>query len=248
MARTIVITGASRGIGAATAVLAATSGYDVCVNYRSDEAAARRVVSRIENTGRRAVAIQADVANEADVIRLFETVDRQLGRVDALVNNAGVLETQMRLDAMSGERLQRIFMTNVVGSMLCAREAVKRMSVRHHGSGGAIVNLSSAAARLGSPDEYVEYAASKGAIDTFTIGLAKEVAADGIRVNAVRPGLIHTDMHASGGEPERIARLQATVPMQRGGTAEEVAHAILWLLSDEAAYVNGAILDVSGGR
>jgi NAD(P)-dependent dehydrogenase (short-subunit alcohol dehydrogenase family) len=248
MARTIVITGASRGIGAATAVLAATSGYDVCVNYRSDEAAARRVVSRIENTGRRAVAIQADVANEADVIRLFETVDRQLGRVDALVNNAGVLETQMRLDAMSGDRLQRIFMTNVVGSMLCAREAVKRMSVRHHGSGGAIVNLSSAAARLGSPDEYVEYAASKGAIDTFTIGLAKEVAADGIRVNAVRPGLIHTDMHASGGEPERIARLQATVPMQRGGTAEEVAHAILWLLSDEAAYVNGAILDVSGGR
>jgi NAD(P)-dependent dehydrogenase (short-subunit alcohol dehydrogenase family) len=248
MARIIVITGASRGIGAATAVLAATSGYDVCVNYRSDEAAARRVVSRIENTGRRAVAIQADVANEADVIRLFETVDRQLGRVDALVNNAGVLETQMRLDAMSGDRLQRIFMTNVVGSMLCAREAVKRMSLRHHGSGGAIVNLSSAAARLGSPDEYVEYAASKGAIDTFTIGLAKEVAADGIRVNAVRPGLIHTDMHASGGEPERISRLKGTVPMQRGGTAEEVARAILWLLSDEAAYVNGAILDVTGGR
>ena len=248
MNRVVMITGASRGIGAATAVLAAKSGYDVCVNYRSDETAAHNVVSMIEQLGRRAVAMQADVSIESEVVRLFETADRHLGPIFALVNNAGLLETQMRLTAMSGERLVRVLMTNVVGSLLCAREAVKRLSTRHGGLGGAIVNVSSAAARLGSANEYVDYAASKGAIDTFTLGLAREVGAEGIRVNAVRPGLIHTQMHALGGEPQRIARLEHTVPMQRGGTADEVARAILWLLSDDAAYVNGAILDVTGGR
>jgi NAD(P)-dependent dehydrogenase (short-subunit alcohol dehydrogenase family) len=248
MSQVVVITGASRGIGAATALLAAQGGYDVCVNYRLDENAARRIVSSIERAGRRAVAFQADVGNEAEVVRLFEAVDRELGRMTALVNNAGILATQMRLEAMPADRLERIFRTNVIGSLLCAREAVKRMSRRHGGSGGAIINVSSAAARLGSPDEFLDYAASKGAIDTFTIGLAKEVGAEGIRVNAVRPGLIQTDMHALGGEPARVARLSATVPMQRGGTADEVARSILWLLSNEASYVNGAILDVTGGR
>ena len=248
MNKVVMITGASRGIGAATAVLAAKSGYDVCVNYRSDETAAHNVVSTIEQLGRRAVAMQADVSIESEVVRLFETADRHLGPIFALVNNAGLLETQMRLTAMSGERLVRVLMTNVVGSLLCAREAVKRISTRHGGLGGVIVNVSSAAARLGSPNEYVDYAASKGAIDTFTLGLAREVGAEGIRVNAVRPGLIHTQMHALGGEPQRIARLEHTVPMQRGGTADEVARSILWLLSDDAAYVNGAILDVTGGR
>ena len=248
MSRVIVITGAGRGIGAATAVLAARVGFDVCVNYRSDAAAAHTIVAEIERTGRRAVAIQADVGSESDVVRLFDAADRQLGRLTALVNNAGILETQMRLESMPADRLERIFRTNVVGSLLCAREAVKRMSVRHGGSGGAIVNVSSAAARLGSPDEYVDYAASKGAIDTFTIGLAREVGAEGIRVNAVRPGLIHTDMHALGGEPGRVERLRASVPLRRGGTSDEVARSILWLLSDEAAYVNGAIVDVTGGR
>lgn len=248
MNKVLLITGASRGIGAATALLAASRGYDVCVNYRSDKASAERIVASIAHAGVRAIAVQADVAFEADVMRMYRTVDRELGALDALVNNAGMLEPQMRVEDMSVERMQRVFQANVIGSMLCAREAVKRMSSKHGGKGGAIVNLSSMAARLGSPHEYVDYAASKGAIDTFTIGLAKEVGAEGIRVNAVRPGLIYTDMHASGGEAGRVDRLAPTVPMQRGGTAEEVARAVLWLLSEEASFVTGTFVDVSGGR
>jgi NAD(P)-dependent dehydrogenase (short-subunit alcohol dehydrogenase family) len=243
-----IITGASRGIGAATAILAASRGYAVCVNYRADEAAAAEVAGAIRASGGEAIATAADVALEADVVRLFETAERELGRPTALVNNAGILERQMRVEAMDAARLRRVLETNVVGSFLCAREAVKRMSTRRGGGGGAIVNVSSAAARLGSPDEYVDYAASKGAVDTFTIGLAKEVAADGIRVNAVRPGLILTGIHAAGGEPGRVERLKASVPLGRGGTVEEVAATILWLLSGEASYVSGAIVDVSGGR
>ena len=248
MNKTILITGASRGIGAATAVLAAAKGYRVCVNYRSDEVAATTIVEQINTGGGQAFAIQADVSLESDVMRLFRTLDRDVGPLDALVNNAGMLERQMRVEDMSVERMQGVFATNVIGSMLCAREAVKRMSTKHGGKGGAIVNVSSMAARLGSPNEYVDYAAAKGAVDTFTIGLAKEVAPDGIRVNAVRPGLIYTQMHASGGEPGRVDRLKASVPMQRGGTANEVANAILWLLSDEASFVTGTFIDVSGGR
>jgi NAD(P)-dependent dehydrogenase (short-subunit alcohol dehydrogenase family) len=248
MNKVLLITGASRGIGAATALLAASRGYDICVNYRTDKVSAERIVASITHAGVRAIAIQADVAFEADVLRMFRTVEREFGVIDALVNNAGMLEPQMRVDEMSVERMQRVFQANVIGSMLCAREAVKRMSTKHGGKGGAIVNLSSMAARLGSPNEYVDYAASKGAIDSFTIGLAKEVGGEGIRVNAVRPGLIYTDMHASGGEAGRVDRLAPTVPMQRGGTAEEVARAILWLLSDEASFVTGTFVDVSGGR
>jgi NAD(P)-dependent dehydrogenase (short-subunit alcohol dehydrogenase family) len=243
-----VITGASRGIGAATAVLAAARGYAVCVNYRHRADAAASVVDAITRAGGRAMAVQADVAVEADVVRLFETCDRGLGRVAALVNNAGVLETQMRVETMDAARLQRVFAANVTGSFLCAREAVKRMSTKHGGAGGAIVNVSSGASRLGSPGEYVDYAASKGAIDTFTIGLAQEVAQEGIRVNAVRPGFIYTDIHASGGEPKRVDRVKAFVPMQRGGTADEVARAILWLLSDDASFTTGSFIDVTGGR
>jgi NAD(P)-dependent dehydrogenase (short-subunit alcohol dehydrogenase family) len=246
--RVILITGASRGIGAATAVLAAERGYDVCVNYRSAAAAARQVVERIQKMGRTAIAVAADVANEAEVLQLFESVDRQLGPLCALVNNAGIVERQAKFVDIDGGRIARVLQTNVVGSMLCAREAIKRMSTRRGGAGGAIVNVSSMAARLGSPNEYVDYAASKGAIDTLTLGLAKEVGGDGIRVNAVRPGLIYTEMHASGGEPGRVDRLKTSVPLQRGGTAEEVAHTIVWLLSDEAAYVTGTFIDVSGGR
>ncbi len=245
---TILITGASRGIGAATARLAAARGYAVCVNYRTNTAAAQSVVTSIVDGGGRAVAVQADVGHEPDVVRLFETCDRELGRLTALVNNAGVLETQMRVEAMDAGRIQRVFAANVTGSFLCAREAVKRMSTKHGGEGGAIVNVSSGAARLGSPGEYVDYAAAKGAIDTFTIGLAQEVAQDGIRVNAVRPGFIYTDIHANGGEPNRVDRVKAFVPMKRGGTAVEVAHAILWLLSDEASFTTGAFIDVTGGR
>ncbi|QNM98165.1 SDR family oxidoreductase [Chitinimonas koreensis] len=248
MQKTVLITGASRGIGAATALMAVQRGYAVAVNYRSDAAAAADVVSRIEAAGGRAVAIRADVAAETEVLHLFEETERQLGPLSALVNNAAILEPQMTLETMSAERLQRVFATNVIGSLLCAREAVKRLSTRHGGPGGAIVNVSSMAARLGSANEYVDYAASKGAIDSFTLGLAREVAADGIRVNAVRPGLIHTDMHASGGEPGRIERLKGSVPMRRGGQAEEVAAAILWLLSDEASYTTASFIEVSGGR
>jgi NAD(P)-dependent dehydrogenase (short-subunit alcohol dehydrogenase family) len=242
------VTGASRGIGAATARLAASRGYDVCVNYRSNKDAASRVVSDVEAAGRRAIAVQADVAVEADVVRLFETCDRGLGRLDALVNNAAILETQMRLESMDAARITRVLATNVIGPFICAREAVRRMSTTHGGRGGAIVNVSSGASRLGSPNEYVDYAASKGALDTMTTGLAKEVAAEGIRVNAVRAGHIYTELHASGGEPDRVERVKSLVAMQRGGQPEEIARAILWLLSEEASFTTGAFLDVAGGN
>ena len=244
----LLVTGGSRGIGAATARLAAARGYAVCLSYRSNAAAAGAVVANIERAGGEALAVAADVASEADVLRLFETVDARLGRLTALVNNAGILERQTTLLDTDAARWQRVLATNVIGSFLCAREAVRRMSTGLGGAGGAIVNVSSMAAKLGSPGEYVDYAASKGAIDSLTIGLAKEVAAEGIRVNAVRPGVIYTEIHASGGEPGRVDRVKAAVPMQRGGTAEEVARAILWLLSDEASYSTGAFIDVSGGR
>lgn len=244
----MIITGGSRGIGAATARLAAAAGYTVCISYVHNAQAAMAVVHDIENAGGEAIAVAADVAAESDVLRLFDSVDRLPGKLTALVNNAGVLETQMRVDQMDVARLNHVFGVNVIGSFLCAREAVRRMSSRHGGSGGAIVNVSSVAARLGAPNEYVDYAAAKGAIDTFTIGLAKEVAAEGIRVNAVRPGVIYTDIHASGGEPGRVDRVKSAVPMLRGGQAEEVARAILWLLSEEASYTTGVLLDVAGGR
>ncbi len=244
----LVVTGGGRGIGAATARLAAARGYDVCVNYRTNTDAAARVVADVEAAGRRAIAVAADVSIESDVVRLFETCDRALGRVDALVNNAAILETQMRLDAMDAARVTRILATNVVGPFLCAREAVKRMSTRYGGRGGAIVNVSSGASRLGSPNEYIDYAASKGALDTMTTGLAREVAGEGIRVNAVRAGHIYTELHASGGEPDRVERVKALVAMKRGGQPEEIAFAIVWLLSSEASFATGAFLDVSGGN
>jgi len=244
----MIVTGASRGIGAATARLAASRGYAVCVNYRNNAEAAEAVVAEIAGSGSRAIAVQGDVAVESDVLRLFETVDDALGPLTALVNNAGILEHHMRLVDMTVDRFQRVFETNITGSFLCAREAVRRMSTRNGGRGGAIVNVSSMAARLGAPDEYVDYAASKGAIDTMTVGLAKEVAAEGIRVNAVRPGVIYTDIHASGGEPDRVERVKDMVPMKRGGQPEEVAAAILWLISEEASYSTGTFIDVSGGR
>ena len=246
--KVMIVTGGSRGIGAATAQIAAARGYAVCIAYRSNKQAAHAIADAILLTGGKAIAVAADVAQEDDVVALFQTVDRELGRVTALVNNAGTLEQQMRLDQMDAARINRVFAANVTGSFLCAREAVRRMSTRHGGSGGAIVNLSSAASRIGSPGEYIDYAASKGAIDAFTLGLAKEVANEGIRVNAVRPGLIETGIHASGGEPERVERLKSGIPMQRGGRAEEVAQAIMWLLSDEASYTTGSLLDVTGGR
>jgi len=247
MGKVIVITGASRGIGAATARLAAERGYTVGVNYLNNRDAADRVVEDIRANGGRAIAIAADISMEKDVISLFKTVDSQLGTVTALVNNAGILERQMRVEEVNAARLQRIFEVNVMASILCAREAVKRMSSKRGGNGGAIVNVSSAAARLGSAGEYVDYAASKGAIDSFTIGLSKEVAAEGVRVNAVRPAFIYTDIHASGGEPDRVDRIKDTIPMQRGGQPEEVAQAIMWLVSDEASYVTGTFIDLSGG-
>jgi NAD(P)-dependent dehydrogenase (short-subunit alcohol dehydrogenase family) len=246
--RILLVTGGSRGIGAATARLAAARGYAICLNYRARRDAADAVVADIVAAGGRAVAVAADVAAEADVVRLFAACDRELGPITALVNNAGVLETQMRVEAMDAARLTRILATNVVGSFLCAREAVRRMSTARGGRGGSIVNLSSGAARLGAPGEYVDYAASKGAIDTFTIGLAQEVAQEGIRVNAVRAGFIYTEMHASGGEPNRVDRVKAFVPLRRGGRPEEVARAVLWLLSDEAGYTTGSFIDVTGGR
>jgi NAD(P)-dependent dehydrogenase (short-subunit alcohol dehydrogenase family) len=244
----LVVTGGGRGIGAATARLAAPRGYSVCVNYVQNGDAAQAVVDDIQQAGGKAIAVQADISVESRVAALFETVEQKLGRPTALVNSAVRLESQMRLDQMDAGRLQRMFATNVIGTMLCSREAVRRMSTRSGGAGGSIVNVSSAATRYGSPGEYVDYAATKGAIDVFTLGLAREVAEEGIRVNCVRPGHIYTELHAAGGEPNRVERVKAQVPMQRGGQPEEVAAAILWLLSAEASYVTGACIDVSGGR
>ena len=248
MEQVLLVTGSSRGIGAATALLAARAGWVVAVNYAANARAAEAVVRQIRDDGGTAIAVQADVADEGQVLAMFEQVDAGLGRLTGLVNNAGVVDVTARVDEMSVARLKRMFDVNVIGSIVCAREAVRRMSTRHGGSGGAIVNVSSAAARLGAPGQYVDYAAAKGAIDAFTIGLAKEVAAEGIRVNAVRPGLIETEIHASGGLPDRVAQRAHLVPMQRGGTADEVAQSIVWLLSPAASYTTMSLLDVSGGR
>jgi NAD(P)-dependent dehydrogenase (short-subunit alcohol dehydrogenase family) len=246
--KVLLVTGGSRGIGAATARLAAASGWAVAVNYTANSLAADEVVRAIRSAGGQAITIQADVADEAQVLKMFAHIDAKLGRLSGLVNNAGVVDHAQRVEDMSVARWRRIFDINVIGSMLCAREAVRRMATRHGGAGGAIVNVSSAAARLGSPNEYVDYAAAKGAVDAFTVGLAKEVAGDGIRVNAVRPGLIETEIHASGGRPDRVQTLQHQVPMQRGGTAEEVAQTIVWLLSDAASYTTMSLVEVSGAR
>ena len=248
MTPVLLITGASRGIGAVTARLAAARGYLVGVNYRENRDAADQVVASIRESGGTAVALPGDVAREDEVLRMFAECDRALGPLTALVNNAGVVDRKARVDEMSAARLQRMFAINVFGTMLCAREAVRRMSTKHGGRGGAIVNMSSVASRIGSPGEYVDYAAAKGAVDVFTIGLAKEVATEGIRVNAVRPGIVRTEIHASGGQPDRLERIAPLVPMLRPGEPEEIASAILWLLSDEASYTSGALLDVAGGR
>ncbi|RKQ96850.1 NAD(P)-dependent dehydrogenase (short-subunit alcohol dehydrogenase family) [Kushneria sinocarnis] len=247
MSGIMVITGGSRGIGAATAKLAAERGYQVAVNYRSDSAAAEQVVSEIEQAGGRAIAVQADMAVEADIVRLFETVDRELGRLDVLVNNAGIIDRVARVDEMSFERVDRMMRINVTGPFICAREAVRRMSTKHGGRGGAIINISSAASHRGGSGEYVDYAASKGAIDTFTEGLAKEVAAEGIRVNAIRPGVVRTEIHASGGNPDKPDNSSSGIPMGRAGEAREIATGVLWLANEEASFTTGARLDIDGG-
>ncbi|WP_256013979.1 SDR family oxidoreductase [Desertivirga xinjiangensis] len=246
--KTMLITGASRGIGAATALLAAEQRFAVAVNYHQNKAAADKVVAEIISAGGTAVAIQADISKEEDVIRLFSETDRLLGNLSSLVNNAGILERQMRLEDMDAARLQRIFTANITGQFLCAREAIKRMSLKHGGQGGTIVNVSSIAARTGAPNEYIDYAASKGALDAFTIGLSKELAKEGIRVNAVRPAFIYTDIHAAGGEPGRIERIKDSIPLKRGGTVREVAEAILWLASEKSSYSTGTFIDVTGGK
>lgn len=248
MNKVLIVTGGSRGIGAATAKLAATQGYAVCVNYLHNQQAADAVVAEIQASGGLAIAMQADLSVEAEIVALFERVDQELGALTALVNNAGILEQQSSLLDMDQCRLQRVFAANVIGPMLCAREAVKRISVKLGGKGGAIVNVSSVASRLGASGEYIDYAASKGALDSFTIGLSKEVADQGIRVNSVRPGFIYTDIHASGGEPGRVDRIKDAIPMKRGGQPEEVAQAILWLLSEQASYATGTFIDLAGGR
>lgn len=243
-----IVTGASRGIGAAIAILAARQGFSVCVNYRQDEASARRVVDTIIGSGGKALAVCADVSREAEVLRMFRQVDAELGTLSALVNNVGVLDQAQRVDEMGAERITRVLLINVLSAFLCSREATRRMSTRHGGAGGAIVNVSSAASRIGSAGEYVDYAASKGAIDTLTRGHALEVAAEGIRVNCVRPGFIYTEIHADSGDPDRVNRLSELIPMKRGGEPEEVARAVVWLLGDEASYMTGAFLDLAGGR
>lgn len=244
----ILITGGSRGVGAATARLAAAQGYDVAISFVSNEAAALAVTADVEAVGRRALPVRADSADPDHVAQLFAAIDREFGRIDVLVNNAAIIAHHSRLEDLEFERMQRIFAVNAIGPILCAQQAVKRMSYRHNGRGGAVINISSASARLGSPNEYVDYAASKGAVETFTTGFAKEVARDGIRVNCIRPGHIYTDMHASGGEPERVDRVKDSIPMGRGGQPEEVARAILWLASAEASFITGTFLDVTGGK
>lgn len=248
MVATMIVTGGGRGIGAATAALAAIRGYSVVVNYVRDKPAAEDLVLRIRQSGGRAVAVQADVSQESDVAQLFQIADREFGNLAVLVNNAGAVDRQARVEEMNEARLRRMFAVNVIGSIMCATEAIRRMSTSRGGRGGSIINVSSAASRYGSPNEYVDYAAAKAAIDTFTLGLAREVAADGIRVNAVRPGIVTTEIHASGGDPDRAARLAPAVPMQRAGAPAEIANAILWLASEEASYCTGSILDVAGGR
>ena len=248
MQKVLLVTGASRGIGAETARLAARSGYAVCINFHQSESEANQLLDSLLESGATAIAVRADISDESDVRQLFETIDNQLGRLTALVNNAGILEQQSSFESISLHRLQRIFRTNVEGSFLCSQQAIRRMSTKYGGEGGSIVNLSSRAAVLGAPHEYIDYAASKGAIDTMTIGLSKELGEQGIRVNAVRPGLIYTEMHASGGEAGRVDRLKSGVPMQRGGLALEVARAIMWLISEDASYTTGSFVEVSGGR
>lgn len=248
MSQIMIITGGSRGIGAATAIMAAERGFDVAINFASNQAAADAVVKSVQAKGRRAIAVKGDVANEADMLKLFETCDQQLGKLTCLVNNAGVVDMKSRLDEQSVARWKRMFDINVIGSFICAREAVKRMSSKHGGAGGTIVNLSSVAAKLGAGGAYVDYAAAKSAIDAFTLGLAREVAAEGIRVNAIRPGIIDTEIHATGGEPQKAAQAGAVVPMGRSGKANEIAEAILWLATAPSSYTTGAVLDVSGGR